>query len=120
MGDGIVSDKGAKPLNLLSPEATGGDIAETGFTFQDGLILAKLPGWLARDGFTSMAREAMLDGEAKFFLPACGFLREGLEAKAYSLTPSVFWAEIATFQRHDRDSPGTYQWFTLVGAGLSS
>lgn len=109
-----------KPLNLLSPEATGGDTADTGFTFQDALILAKLPGWLARDGFTSFAREAMLDAEAKIFVPGLGFRREGLEAKDYSLTPAVFWEEIDTFRRHDRDSPGTYQWFTLVGTGLSA
>jgi hypothetical protein len=109
-----------KPLNLLSPEATGGDTAETGFTFQDALILAKLPGWMARDNFTSFTREAMLDAEAKFFVPGHGFRREGLEAKDYSLTPMVFWDEVDTFRRHDRDSPGTYQWFTLVGTGLSA
>src|SRR4029079_18898171 len=58
--------------------------------------------------------------EAKFFVPGRGFRREGLEAKDYSLTPSVFWDEIETFRRHDRDSPNTYQWFTLVGTGLSA
>jgi len=115
-----VSDDKTKPLSLLSPETTGGDTAEGGFTFQEAVILAQLPGWLARDGFTAVIREAMLDGEASFFVPGVGLRREGLEAKNHTLTPASFWEEIETFRRQDEASPKTFEWFTLVCTGLSA
>ena len=115
-----MSDEKEKPLSLLSAETSGGDTAGGGFTFQDGVILAKVPYWLARDGFTMMIREAMLDAEASFFVPGLSLRREGIEAKNHLLTPVEFWQEIDTFRRIDAASPDTYQWFTLVSTGLSA
>lgn len=40
-----MSEPAPKPLSLLNAEASGGDTAEGGFTFQEGVILSKLPGW---------------------------------------------------------------------------
>lgn len=114
-----MKEPAAKRPSLLDPEASGGDIAEGGLTFQDRVLLAKIPSWLARDGFTMMIREAMSDGEASFFTPGRGMEREAAEAKGYPLTPSEFWAEIERFRELDLGAPGTYRWFTLVTTGLS-
>ena len=114
-----MSNKPAKPLSLLAPEATGGDTAEGGATFQEGVLMAKLPAWLARDGFTALIREAMADTEASFYVPGQGLMREAVEAKDHSLTPAPFWEEIDTFRRLDASSSNTFRWFTLACTGLS-
>jgi hypothetical protein len=105
--------------SLLEPEARGGDTAEGGFSFQENVILAQVPGWLAQDGFTAMIREAVGDAEAKFFVPGRGFVIEYVEVKNHALTPAEFWNEVKRFQTLDAGSPGTYRWFTLASAGLS-
>lgn len=116
-----VMEAADRPMpSLLEPEATGGDTAEGGFTFQQGVILAQVPRWLAEEGFTAFTRESLGDTEAKFFVPARGFEREFVEAKGYSVTPAVFWAEIARFREIERGSPGTYRRFILATAGLST
>lgn len=115
--------KSAKPLpgpSLLDNEAKGGDIAEGGFSFQEGVTLAKIPAWLQYDGFTSMIRESVCDAEAMFFDPSHGLRRDGLEAKNHSVPPSEFWNEIDHFIELDLGSPGVFQWFTLVSTGLSA
>ena len=61
--------KNRKISSLLAPQATGGDIAEGGFQYQANLITARIPNWLAQDGFTEMIRESLGDVEAKFFAP---------------------------------------------------
>jgi hypothetical protein len=105
--------------SLLEPEARGGDTAEGGFFFQENVILARVPGWLAQDGFTAMIREAVGDAEAKFFVPGRGFVIEYVEVKNHPLTPAEFWDEVKRFQALDAGSPGSYRWFTLASAGLS-
>ena len=55
-----------KVLSLLAPQATGGDTAEGGFQYQTNWIIARIPMWLAQDGFTELIREALGDAEAKF------------------------------------------------------
>jgi hypothetical protein len=105
--------------SLLEPEARGGDTAEGGFSFQEQVVLSRIPRWLARDGFTAMTRETMGDAEAKFFAPGRGFMIELVEVKDHPLTPSEFWGEVMRFQELDEGSPGTYRWFTLASAGLS-
>jgi len=112
-----MSDK-LKP-SLLEPESQGGDTAEGGFTFQENVLLSKIPLWLSYESFTMLIREAIGDIEAKFFTPNHGFQIELIECKNYQLTPSVFWAEINRFIEIDKGSPGTYRWFTLASAGLS-
>ncbi len=105
--------------SLLEPESCGGDIAESGFSFQENIMLSRIPMWLAQEGFTAMIWEAMGDTEAKFFVPGRGFVIELVEAKNHQLTPSEFWNEVKRFQELDTGSPGTYRWFTLVSVGLS-
>jgi len=105
--------------SLLEPQSRGGDIAEGGFSFQDHIILARIPHWLAQDGFTAMLRENIGDVEAKFFVPEQGFVAELLEVKVYSLQPSHFWKEIKRFKEIDTGSPNTYRVFILVATGLS-
>lgn len=114
-----MSEKKTEPITLLSPEATGGDIATTGFAFQDDVLIAKLPRFLAEDGFTAIIRESIFDFEASFFSFPGGTRREGYEAKDYSLTPGQFWAEVDTFARVDASAPTAYGGFTLVSTGLS-
>lgn len=110
-----LSDK--KP-SLLENESRGGDTAESGFTFQTGIIMSQLPRWLADEGFAEIMREAVGDTEIAFFRPG-GIKRELLEAKNHHLTPVPFWKEIDRFRQIDLGSPGTYTWFTLVSTGLS-
>jgi hypothetical protein len=104
--------------SLLDKRATGGDIAESGFKFQDHLILARIPVWMSYDGFTSMVREALGDVEALFFRPATGLAREFVEFKGSRLTPSEFWPEIDRFKELDDNSPGTYFRFVLSCRGI--
>ncbi|CAN5719984.1 hypothetical protein BH11PLA1_BH11PLA1_11650 [soil metagenome] len=108
-----------KRPTLLDNEARGGDTAEGGFSFQEAVIMASIPSWLAQDGFTMAIREAMADTEAAYFLPGRGLVRDAIEAKSFQLTPSPFWEEIAHFRELDRGSPGTFQWFTLASTGVS-
>lgn len=106
-------------LSVLHPESRGGDIAQGGFLFQEQVVLAHIPRWLSRDGFTAMTQESIGDAEAKFFVPGRGFHIEALEVKDHSVTPSEFWGEVQRFQDMDAGSPGTYAQFTISCAGLS-
>jgi hypothetical protein len=105
--------------SLLEPQSRGGDVAEAAFSFQEYVILSRIPLWLSQDGFTAMVREAIGDTEAKFFVPGRGFAIEFVEAKNYALTPGKFWAEIRRFQEVAAGSPGTYRSFKLVCPPLS-
>jgi len=104
---------------LIDDEARGGDTAEGGFSFQEAVMMASIPSWLAQDGFTMAIREAMADTEAAYFLPGHGLVRDAIEAKNPTLTPSVFWNEIERFMALDRGSPATFQWFTLASTRVS-
>jgi hypothetical protein len=108
-----------KISSLLSPQATGGDIAEGGFQYQANLMTARIPNWLAQDGFTEMIRESLGDVEATFFVPGVGFRREFVEYKNHRMTPSEFWREIEHFQKMDRESPNSYHRFVLACTGVS-
>lgn len=105
--------------SLLEPESRGGDIAESGFSFQDHIILTHIPTWLAQEGFTAMVKEGIGDVEAKFFVPGHGFIKELLEIKDHQILPSKFWSEIKRFQEIDTGSPDTYRRFTLISTGAS-
>jgi hypothetical protein len=105
--------------SLLEPQSRGGDIAEGGFSFQDHIILARIPVWLAREGFTAMVKESIGDVEAKFFVPGRGFVKDLIEVKDHVLQPSEFWSEVKRFQKIDAGSPDTYRSFTLIGTGAS-
>jgi len=109
-----MSEKKNKPGSLLAKEATGGEIAEGGFRFQDGMALARLPVWLAQSGFSQLIREALGDTEARFFIPGKGALREFNEYKNHRLTPSEFWPEIERFLELEHAHPGTYRAYRLV------
>src|SRR5436305_5865293 len=110
---------GQKKPTLLDPEAVGGDIAEGGFKFQDQLILARIPAWLACEGFTEMIREALGDTEARFFTPNLGMALEFVEYKNHHMPPSEFWPEIERFRAMDAAHPGSYWRFVLVCTGVS-
>lgn len=118
-----MDNKKDQTVSLLAKKATGGDIAESGFKFQDHLILARIPFWLSHDGFTSMVREALGDAEALFFRPGDGLVREFAEFKGFRLTPSDFWPEIDRFKELHDNSPRAYFRFVLscrgVGESLS-
>lgn len=105
--------------SLLEGASRGGDTNEGGISFQAAVVMEHIPRWLAMEGFTSMIREAIFDAEAKFFVPACGFVKEGIEVKDHSMAPVEFWAEIDRFKDVDAGSPGSYAWFTLASTGLS-
>ncbi|MFQ4138103.1 dsDNA nuclease domain-containing protein [Nodosilinea sp. PGN35] len=114
-----MTDRDRLTPSLLEPQSRGGDIAEGGFSFQDHVILARLPEWLAQEGFTAMVKEATGDVEAKFFVPRQGFVKNLIEVKDHTLQPAEFWKEVKRFQEIDVGSPGTYRRFTLIGAGAS-
>jgi hypothetical protein len=105
--------------SLLESESRGGDINEGGISFQASVTMALLPRWLSMEGFSAMIREAIFDTEAQFYVPGRGLVKEALEAKDHSVTPSEFWKEITRFREVNKGSPGSYQWFTLASTGLS-
>ena len=111
--------KNQKTSSLLSPQATGGDIAEGGFQYQTNWITAQIPNWLAQDGFTEMIRESLGDVEAKFFVPSRDFRRDFIQYKNHRMTPSEFWPEIEHFQNMDKEAPDSYQRFVLACTGVS-
>jgi len=113
--------KTSKPTpSLLEPQSSGGETAQKGFVFQDGVLLSQIPKWLAHEGFTGLTRESIGDSEVKFFVPGQGFVIDLWEAKDHNLTPSEFWNEIIRFQAIYKGSPGTYRTFTLASVGLSA
>ena len=105
--------------SLLSREATGGDIAEGGFKYQDHLLLARIPRWLTEDGFDGFIREAMGDSEARFYVPRCGTKTEFLEFKNHVVQRNEFNDEIRRFRDMDESAPYTYLKFVLVCKGVS-
>ena len=109
-----------KNLSLLSPQSTGGDIAEGGFQYQSNSITAQIPNWLAQDGFTEMIREGLGDVEVKFYAPSGGVNCEFVQFKNHHMTPSEFWPEIEHFQQINQEDPDSYKQFVLVCTGVSS
>lgn len=114
----MTSEKKSPP-SLLDPEARGGDTAEGGFAFQEAMLVARVPAWLAREGFSEMVREALGDAEAKLFVPRVGDAREFVEYKDHQVAPAEFWKEIGRFQELDGGAPGAYQRFVLACPGVS-
>ncbi|MEI7027542.1 hypothetical protein [Paenibacillus sp. y28] len=117
----MIDDKnrGNRRPSLLEPQSQGGDTADSGFEFQNNMILCKLPFWLSFEGFDSIIREATADFEVKFFAPSDGIYREAVEAKNHRITPGEFWGEISRFMELDEGSPGTYSKFTLCCSEIS-
>ncbi len=107
-------------LSLLAPQATGGDIAEGGFQYQTNWIIARVPRWLAQDGFTEMIREALGDVEAKFFEPGVNMRREFVEYKNHHLSSGKFWEEIENFWKKNRQAPNSYRRFVLTCTSVSA
>ena len=105
--------------SLLDAEARGGDTAEGGFAFQQNMLIARVPSWLRREGFSQMVREAMGDAEGKFFVPSVGEVREFVEYKNHQVTPQEFWYEISHFRRLNKGAASTFVRFVLVCAGVS-
>ncbi|MCA9124030.1 MAG: SAVED domain-containing protein [Planctomycetaceae bacterium] len=103
--------------SLLEPESRGGDTAEGGFSFQDGVIVATIPQWLAHEGFTSFIREAIGDVESRWFEPALGEIIDAIEAKNHHITPVPFWHEVERFQQMALSSD--YRHFTLACTSTS-
>lgn len=110
----LIPEQKSNPGSLLGKEATGGEIAEHGFTFQEGMLLARIPMWLAKSGFSQAIREALGDTEARFFVPGRGSCREFNEYKDHRLTPSEFWPEIDRFLELEGAHPGAYRAYRLV------
>lgn len=106
--------------SLLESRSSGGETAQKGFIFQDGVLLSQLPKWLAHEGFTTLIRESMGDTEVKFFIPGQDSVIDFWETKDHPLTPSEFWDEIARFKEIHAGSPHTYRSFTLASVGLSA
>ena len=107
-------------LSLLAPQSTGGDIAEGGFQYQTNWIIARIPRWLAQDGFTEMIREALGDVEAKFFVPGVNICREFVEYKNHLLQSGKFWEEVENFWEKDKQAPNSYHRFVLVCTSVSN
>lgn len=105
--------------SLFEPQSRGGDIAEAGFSFQESILLIKVPSWLAQEGFTALIREAIGDTEAQFFHPRQGIRKELLEVKNHLVDFKEFWKEIKRFYAIQEGSPETYSHFSLVTTGVS-
>lgn len=116
----MTKKKAKSTPSLLEPQSTGGQIAQKGFVFQDGVLLSQLPKWLAHEGFSALTRESIGDTEVKFFVPGPGYLIDLWEAKDHPVTPAEFWDETNRFIEIDAGSPGTFRSFTLASVGLSA
>lgn len=103
--------------SLLDAEATGGETAAGGFTFQDGIAVSYVPVWLACDGFEALLCEGLGDIEASFYVPKSGQVKELIEVKDHQVTPAEFWAEIDRFQTLLNGA--TYRQFELVAHSFS-
>jgi len=114
-----MSDGNKGTLSLLENESRGGEIAQGGFTFQDGVLLVHIPEWLAHEGFAALVREAVGDTEVRFFAPGRGELLHLIEAKNHRVTPAEFWKEIDRFWQIDMGGKGQFCIFTLACTGLS-
>jgi len=77
-------------------------------------MLVRIPGWLARDGFTACLREGLEDIETKFFIPKHGFVKERIQVKRERITNRAFGTLLRGFMSIYSESPSSYQWFTLV------
>ena len=114
-----MSDTRKTTPSLLESESRGGEIAQGGFTFQDGVVLASIPEWLTHDGFSAVVREAVGDTEVRFFAPGRGELLHLIESKNHRVTPAEFWREVERFLTVDAGSGGQFRLFTLACTGLS-
>lgn len=106
--------------SLLESQSCGGDRARKGFSFQDSILLAKLPIWFVQESFTQLISEAIGDIEVQFFHPRYGMKKELLEVKNHSVQPKKFWDEIQRFFEIQVGSPETYRRFYLVTTGVSN
>lgn len=104
--------------SLIEPQSRGGEIAGGGLSFQEEVLIAKVPYWLADEGFTSFIQESIGDAEAKFFVPGHTFQKEFIEVKNHSLSGTEFWQEIQRFYQVDRSNPNVYRRFYLVATGI--
>lgn len=105
--------------SLLENESRGGEIAQSGFTFQDGVLLVHIPEWLAHEGFAAIIREAVGDTEVRFFTPSDGELVHLIEAKNHRVAPAEFWTEVRRFRDIDAGANGQFCSFRLACTGLS-
>lgn len=103
--------------SLLDPESTGGFHAKEGFSFQDGALLAKIPKWLANEGFEAIIQESIGDFEVRFFSPSEGHTIEAFEAKKHRVTLGLFWKEIDRFKTISKSK--SYTRFVIVCGELS-
>lgn len=115
----MAADHGKTTPSHLENESRGGETAQGGFVFQDGVLIASLPQWLAHEGFDCLIRESIGDAEARFFCPDSGYEVDFVEAKNHRVTPAEFWNEIGRFQAVAAGSGRTYRRFTLACTGAS-
>jgi hypothetical protein len=103
----------------LEDESRGGETAQGGFLFQDGVLISNIPRWLEYEGFDCLVRESIGDAEVRFFAPGSGRELDLFEMKNHRITPAEFWDEITRFRRIADGSGPTYRSFTLASAGAS-
>ncbi len=105
--------------SLLGRKSTGGEHARRGFEFQDQYFVSQIPYWLVWDGFSQATQEAVGDIEVKMYSPLYGTRIELIEVKNHYIRPAEFWNVIDRFCEVDKESPNTFQWFTLVAVDFS-
>jgi len=114
-----MASNNSKPVSLVERESTGGEIASSGFDFQDNFLVTKIPYFLSFQGFTSLTQESIADIEVKYFVPGVGEKIEAFEVKDHQVTPKEFWEEMERFQRINSENPDLYLFFTLISPSLS-
>jgi len=114
-----MASSNSKPVSLVERESTGGEIAYSGFDFQDNFLVTKIPHFLSLQGFTALTQESISDIEVKYFVPGVGEKIEAFEVKDHQVTPKEFWEEMERFQRINSENPNLYLFFTLVSPSTS-
>jgi hypothetical protein len=114
-----MTETSPKRVSLLSKASTGGDIADSGLTFQDYYILSQIPLWLQNDGFMSLKQESIEDIEIKFFHPFNQSSKIAIQAKTNNITPNNFSEIVTRFHQIDLGTPHTFHEFRLIANDFS-
>lgn len=114
-----MASSNSKPVSLVERESTGGEIASSGFDFQDKFIVIKIPYFLSFQGFTALTHESIEDIEVKYFIPGVGEKIEAFQVKDNHVKPKRFWEVMERFQRINSENSNLYLRFTLVSCGIS-
>lgn len=103
-----------KTATLFEQQSTGGEVARSGFEYQDAYLLQHFPLYLSQAAFSHAVSELLGDIEVRYHRPAGGTYCLLYEAKGYKLGEKELWEEIDRFSELHGKAPDEYVRFVLV------